>query len=852
MIFLLLPFLFILNVAPAFAISSQYDIEATLDSKISQIEGSVKITLTHPGAEALPAIYLLLYPNIYSEKTLNIRNPYYKKAYPVQFNPGGMQITAVSNLQGDPLPFSLEPSRKNTVLKVIPNPAIPPSGRYEFLIKFLTKIPEKYGVFGQYKNLTTLQGGWHPVVAAFVKNGWNLSRPPDPGHYRVRLTVSQDVHPVASLPLTNPQERGPHKSLLYEGVLPFFSLAIGRNVILLTQQVGPVTLNYQVRPQNQIQAKKTLNITEEATRYFLEQRGPLPATSLQMAEAYLHQDLTGIGSNMLYISTTIFKVLSPLKRFHSANIAKGIFLLLWQAKLPEEETWVIEGLAQRETDQFMETRYHKKSSLEAQLKPFSFIPFVDDVLYSKEIPLRKIYFKEFTPTHFNEEFRLFTHPRPQGTPLFSKLTHLLGELTLEEITRSYLEAIHSGERPLFRNVASQHAGKALDEILDAWIDDNPVIDFGIEQVTRSRGDGHHQTSFTISKRGEGMEPVKIRIQEKSGQETWLSWDGQEKTYQGQLLTPSRIQTIEVDPHHQSSDPNRFNNQTPVPWKLLLNRLKIDYDVNTQKTGYSASLLYQPIYDKRRRVALTFSKEALLDFTRLEYSHVLKNQHRVTAGASYVTPLQPPGGDYGMLHLAYTLSYPDIPLISDYIQKLAGRYPNLNLTFELTRQITGHQEEHLFTTKIDLRRNFIFSNYHEVATRFFIGESSGDLLKGSRFFLGGDGEMRGYPSLGLEGDNIGLISVEYRFPIRHETEYYVEGVALTHTLQGAFFMDAGQVTDSRNVFEFYKYQFDIGFGLRWSIDLLGFYPILLRTDIASPLPWSGSEKMLYYISVGQPF
>ena len=115
-------------------------------------------------------------------------------------------------------------------------------------------------------------------------------------------------------------------------------------------------------------------------------------------------------------------------------------------------------------------------------------------------------------------------------------------------------------------------------------------------------------------------------------------------------------------------------------------------------------------------------------------------------------------------------------------------------------------------------------------------------------------MRGYLPRRFEGNNMVLISLEYRFPIYYETDMNLKGLALTHTLQGVFFTDAGNAADYQTLFSFTNYKFDAGAGIRWYIDSLGFYPVILRVDVAWPVasPVKEEKKAHYYISAGQTF
>ena len=105
MIILLLGLLFLLEVPPANAAPTQYDIIATYNEKEHRIYGSEKITFQNTGPTPLSEIYLFLYPNLYFEKDRDIQASLYQKAYPNAFNPGEMLVTSVQDKEGMLLPY---------------------------------------------------------------------------------------------------------------------------------------------------------------------------------------------------------------------------------------------------------------------------------------------------------------------------------------------------------------------------------------------------------------------------------------------------------------------------------------------------------------------------------------------------------------------------------------------------------------------------------------------------------------------------------------------------------------------------------------------------------------------------
>ncbi|HLG21414.1 MAG TPA: hypothetical protein VI382_01265 [Candidatus Manganitrophaceae bacterium] len=558
------------------------------------------------------------------------------------------------------------------------------------------------------------------------------------------------------------------------------------------------------------------------------------------------------------MNTRLFKVFPSLKRFHEASIAQGVFLLLWRETLPNEEEWVTEGLARFDAERFMRQKYGNRSNLEQWLKPFSFIPVIDEILYSKDLPLRQIYFKETVAPILNEDVQVFNHPRPEGGAIFSKLRSLLGEALLQRAVSAYRRQIRTGERPSFRETLFQVSGRDLDWFFEQWLMANPSLDFGIERIDYRKIDGAYQTSIVVKKEGEGVEPLEILAYEKNGSQIPLVWNGKGERHEEVLVTPSPIDVVEIDPRRNSSDPNRLDNRSPHLWKVLLNRYGVSYDFQTHVISYKAGFLFQPIYDNRNRIRVDFNHSDEGNAAHIDYTKILLNNHSISVGGTHEKPETTentfPEEAAGYLHLGYSLNYPDIPLFAEYIQKLTGKYPTFNISLNYNQRFTGGEYSNSFLLGLDLRRFYSFSNQHEIGGRLFIGQSVGTLFQNSRFFLGGDNGMRGYTPLAFEGENMSLFSIEYRFPLFRETDLNLFGLAHTHTWQGALFADTGNVTNAHNVFQFVNYESDFGAGFRFFLDFFGFYPAVVRFDVAAPMasPFDAEQKPHYYLTAGQPF
>ncbi|HZR47625.1 MAG TPA: BamA/TamA family outer membrane protein [Candidatus Manganitrophaceae bacterium] len=857
---LLLPFFLLISLSSAWGASPEYQIVAAYSEEAEQIYGSEKILFTNEGSSPLSELYLFLYPNLYLEKDPNINVLFYQRAYPVGFNPGEMQITAIHDLQGTSLPVSPDVFKSRILMRVrLPTP-IPAGGSFEFIVHFKTVIPEKYGVFGYYRNLVTLEGGWHPYLASYQNGRWDLLAPPPPGRWKVRFTLPSDRELVASVPWKESEQTDSNRILYFEADgLPYFSLSFGTRLDRIEKKIGPVELTYLFRSKDRSYSEEILKVISEATDFFLKESGPLPPTRLQLAESYLYQDLVTPSIKTLFLSTKLLKAFPLLKRFHDVRIARGIFVLLWREKLPWEEGWVIDGIAGLETRRFFRDRYGPRPSIEAWLRPIAFIPIIDEILYSRDLPLRQIYFSESVSQVVNEEIPLFNNARAERTSVFYKLYHLLGEETVNLAVSTYLGEIAAGKTPSFRDTITDASKTNLDGFFKQWLSGSTALDFGIEKIEKKIVEEGYLTTLLIRKKGEGVEPIEILAQEINGTTIPMVWQGDTEYHEEVLMTPSPIGSVQLDPDHQSSDPNLFNNRYPHPWKVLVTEFPAPgYDVNTRTVDYSGEIQFQRVYDYRNRVAVHFSHSGIGDSGGVTVSHVLKNNHGLSFGLNYLGPAtpidSPPQEPAGTFHLGYTLSYPDIPFLPLQIQRLTGRYPKIDFAVGYDQRFTGGIYESLFIASADLRRSYLFSNYHEIAARFFWGESFGSLFKDSRYFLGGPYAMRGYLPRRYEGNNMVLISLEYRFPIYYETDMNLKGLALTHTLQGVLFTDTGNASDYQTLLSFTNYKFDAGAGIRWYIDSLGFYPVILRVDVAWPVASQVKEerKPHYYISAGQTF
>lgn len=856
---ILLLILGLLLSAPAFAGNPLYEIVVDYEEETHEIVGYERITFVNQGTSPVDELYLFLYPNLYRGKHPDLDISFYRKAYPVTFNPGGIDILSIQDTDQRTLSFFPLIYKRSIIIKVALETPIPPQQQFQFFVHFRTKIPEKLGAFSYYGDLVVLQGGWHPYLANFEGGTWRFHDTPQKSDYRIQLNLKNDLHLVGSSPPLLENTEGGRQTYVMEAEdLALFSLAIGRNFSVYETKIGPIEIMYHALSKDGPYAKKIIDLTEAALRFYIKRFGAPSPTVLQLTSAGLYQNLSIPGTKMLYLNTRLFKVFPILKRFHEASLAYGIYRLLWREKRPKELWWVIESLAKIDAEAFIQERHGKTFNLEEWLKPIAFIPVIDQILYSTNLPLRQVYFRESVAPIVSEDVRFFNNPPSESPNIFSKLRILLGDEMMDRVLSAYLSQ-EDNSAASFRVMLKKISGQDWDWLIDQWLSARVKLDFELVDVETKEIDGIYETEIKIKKNGEGIEPLQVSVYEDDGTKIPLVWDGVGETHRFYLKTRSPIKSVELDPQKLSNDPNRLNNRFPQRWKVLLDQFNLNYDFQAQFLSYSAGLLFQRLYDSENWIRLSFSHSESSDFLHLGYSHILDKNHILSTGVTQEKiDANPERGqteeDAGFISLGYTYVSSQAPFVSESLQRLTATFPSLSVGLTYNQQFTSGVYDNSLLLKIDLRRIIAFSNYREIGGRIFIGQSIGQLFEDSRFYLGGSDAMRGYIPLVFEGENMSLFSVEYRFPIFYETDINFIGLIHTHTWQGVVFSDTGMVSDSHNVFKTHQFKSDIGVGLRFFVDLFGVYPAILRADVAVPIasPREEEQKAHYYFNMGQSF
>lgn len=853
---------------PAASLDVRYDIDARFSPVDHAISGTARVSITNRSGNPLREVPFLLYPNIYREPISDLDKETRERIYPRAFNPGSIAVTAITTDTGDPVTFETDTAatdpRHTVAYATLPRP-IPPNGSIQLELRFATFIPEKYGVFGHFQGVTALKGGWYPYVAAWHDGEWRLDTLPDPAEYSVQIVAPRDIT-VAGAELSDDQNGSTRRWRLHVQRTANVALALSPYYQERMEQHESTRIRYAFLPDDRAYTPRVLDALRRGLTFFRKQYGDVALPEIRLAEVYLHQEVVSPDPGVIFLATRAYKVFAPLKKYHETEVVKGLFFALWRVRLPDEETWVLEGLADASTQAYLRERFKRPPSLLGLLKPVAFIPIVDQILYSNRLPLRQVYFKETTPIVPREDLSLFNNRRPDGSSIFFKLSALIGTDEVNTVLERYTELAVGGAPRPFRTVAQEETGRELEWFYNQWLTKNPETDFSVASVHREhRADGYH-TTVALTKTGEGVEPVTVRLVQRHGPPLITTWLSYEPEFQETFVTPSAVTAIELDPDHRTTDPERFNNRTPPRIKFILEKLPgISYDFQTKNLSYDLSAYFQRRYDEHNILRLSYSSDdtktagtigVTHDFEQAVFSYTTRQS--IGAGLKSLRRTIPitPGGPTDAVtsaQLSYVVSNAKTSLVyPEEIQQIFfGAIPYSRLGAVFSQQVSGGTFPSALKVQLDARHQWSFATLHEIAVRGTIGQSAGEFHEERQFELAGSGGMRGYSPGTLFGESMVLASIEYRHPIVRDIGVNLWGLTLLQRLQAAVFADAGTVASYRNFLT------DVGAGLRLTHEVLGLYPVVTRLDVAYPLNVEDSLQAKertphFYLTAGQPF
>jgi hypothetical protein len=626
-------------------------LDVTLDPAAARIAGHARLRVVNRTAGPLADVPLWLYPNHLARRSKALNDINYHWLYPgVAFSPAAM---AVSNarVDGVPVAVALEdtPAGAHTIARLALAAPLAPGRAATIDVDFDTKIPRRFGAFGCDGRRCRLMGGFYPMPAEEGDAGWNLAvAPARAGRARVTLRTPAalglvvDGEPVVwpgpGAPVTVESGDLPYPTIVTDRVLRPDTITVGRHVVrYLHRNPRPPGSENQPLPYVREDITGLVLLTAQhalqlADAMLCQPASPNPRKPpvdpgdsacdlpLTLVEAPLRHQLVELHGNVVLVSDQIFRIfpLDRLRKFHHQELGRAVVTAVLAARTSGHEAPADRELAAGVLGDYLAELYalaqfKKLEYAAALLRPFDFVPAVDQLIYAPLLASSSSYFGDVRDEdRIRDDIRLFvdaTAPSPRL--VYNKLLDLMGGAAFPALTRKIL---NEGE-PL-RRAAAEVYGADLDWFWRQWMGPLPRVNYRLEavRVTPRTGGGSH---VEIDVRREGAlirEPVEVEVVDRDGNKQTLRWDDATAGHRFTVDLPAGLRSVEVDPRERTvetavgslraSDDPRYDNRRPARWRWLYEGFGALLNISALTANFAAAFLLKPQHDLRHAILLT--------------------------------------------------------------------------------------------------------------------------------------------------------------------------------------------------------------------------------------------------------
>lgn len=561
--------------------AARYAVEADVDLRRHVISGTETVVVTNTTGAPMEALHLFLYPNQFRTKSAQLNEMNYRWHYPSGFDEGALTIGAIRDttsnqaLEGQLLDQPGLPS--GTVLAVALPAPLPPGGELSLTVAFETKVPHKFGPFGHFHGTMTAQGGWYPYVVPVAGDGRPLfDGAPEKSSFAVRLKLSAERDAVVN---------GVFFDDVSEIDLPardasYVSFVLAPEYYPATRQAGSTRVTFLSLDEHRYKINpimETLPQTATAASTFFGIDAP---AEVVFAETYLRAVMTFPGEDMVLVSDRFFVTVTQfdMRNLNTLEAARATAALLIGDRVAEREdprdaTWVTEALAWGFRNAFLKEHFPTLNNLRETANQMGMFRPFHRMAASPTIPFSETYVGFVVSRDpFRESLHYFNNTLPSGQLFTEKLPGTIGNDPAGEVVRHYL---HQSGR--FEPFATQVAGRDMAWFFDQWKQGYPPdLDYRLADVTRNLP-GSLRTEFTVEKvtGRELVDPVEVRVHKDDAPPELLIWDGVGNTKHFEVETAQQVTQIEIDPRRQTAQVDDYNDLSPHPWEMVMDRGDVD-------------------------------------------------------------------------------------------------------------------------------------------------------------------------------------------------------------------------------------------------------------------------------------
>jgi hypothetical protein len=514
---------------------------------------------------------------------------------------------------------------------------------------------------------------------------------------------------------------------------------------------------------------------------------------------------------------------------------------------------------------FTLTEFKKIEYARDLLRPFDFIPAVDQLMYAPLVAASSTYFGDVDDADpVRDDVRRFSHHNPSPRLVYNKLLDVLGPDGMDRLGRKVL----GQHRPL-RAAAAEVFGAELDWFWRQWLGPRPRVNYrlGAVRVTSlspgAPGAGVHVAIDVLREGDDVLEPVEVEIEDRAGDKHPLRWNQRGAAHTFELDLPAGLKAVEIDPRGRlietalgslgASDDPRADNRQPRRWRLIYEGFGGLLDVSQLTAAFAAAFMLKPQHDLRTGILLRAYHSPVTtigvggSFLRFFGDQADKNSLRSAFVASLSAARLDPS--FGLRlgeapQPGYKLST-GVGLEHDSRDYIIDPWRAVGLDasvgYSLTALENGTRLSQVGASAGALRLIELLPG-HVLALDATAGATFGDLRLSSQYrSAGGSTGLRGYFATDLQARADIIGRVQLRDDYFTELNWNLLHFTTVRALAGTLFADVAAISNC-NDYRFSRRRVftDVGYSFRVLHDAFGVYQQLLSIDLAVPLGQRAGE------------
>ena len=868
-------------------------VDCQLDREAHTVEGWVSVSLVNPSDAPLERFYLWLYPNRFAEETQGLDDVSRYWIYPRRHDPGGMRLERVTVEVGGGRPVAVgqggwraEPQAAagRGVLWSIALPApVAPGERVRVAARYRARIPERYGAFGCTGGQCTLAGGFYPMPAALDGAGWDLLAPPLRADTDVKVTLTS---PASIVLFDRWSGNGAAAFRVRVPSVRYATLVVAPEHFESARTIGGARIRYlspEPPPPAQDARRVLLAYTlEDYGRYALDTAGSalavlrevdpaLRPTALTMVVAPLRLELASAHERAVLVSDRFYRIwpAERFRKFHRRQLARAVYAAwLLRRRLatgPLDRDEAADLAAAWLADLFVLRRYERREFIQNILRPVSFVPAIDELLYAPQTMFADAYFGDDAAGNAasasRDDPRLFMHARPRGRFYYARLRDLIGDPRLA----GALSKVIARGADLAASLAAVH-GRPLGWFFRQWSLPAPRVNYRlVGHSARRDGSGFVNRVEVARETAPGdrppVEPVEIRATDRDGQSHRLRWSGRTQRAAVSYRSASPIDWAWVDPDarvqqtsvsHESQHA-RFDDRDRHRLRFVYNSFGVLLNVSDLSALLAADFSLSRVHDLENQLRfIAYASAAVRAGAQISYRRGFGPEvtaDRLLGRAALTLGVARLDGDFFAGADAMPRDATQATLTASLggdtevfrFEPLAKEDVRLAAAFSLTRrdEATGAAADVLPSGELtaSTSRTITPRLGHTLAGELALAAAFGDIQSRAQLLTpGGAAGVRGLAPGALFARAAATVRAEYRHTFVHDLDWNFGHYTFVRGIGGVAFVDAGLVSPcsgylpegARDVFS------AAGYGLQLTYDSFGTLPSLMRIDAAVSL------------------